>query len=84
MGKNILEAGAGTCQLSLYLSIGNNNNIFALDGAINSLLLGKKFADQNNITNVYFVNADLLDNIFPDQMSARFFGKAPIAITYLK
>ena len=67
-GKNVLEAGAGTCQLSLYLSIGNNNNIFALDGALNSLVLGKKFADQNNINNVFFVNADLLDNIFPDQM----------------
>lgn len=66
--KNVLEVGAGTCQLSLYLSIGTNNNIFALDGALNSLVLGKKFADQNKIDNVYFVNADLFDDIFPDEI----------------
>ena len=64
--KNVLEVGSGTCQLSLYLSIGSNNNIFALDGALNSLILGRKFADQNNINNVYFINADLFDDIFPD------------------
>ena len=67
-GKNVLEVGAGTCQLSLYFSIGTNNNIFALDGAFNSLALGKKFADKNNINNVYFINADLFDDIFPDQV----------------
>jgi len=67
-GKNVLEVGAGTCQLSLYLGIGTNNNIFALDGAFNSLFLGKKFADKNNIDNVYFINADLFDDIFPDQI----------------
>lgn len=66
--KNVLEVGAGTCQLSLYLSIGTNNNIFALDGALNSLVLGKQFADQNKIDNVYFVNADLFDDIFPDEI----------------
>ncbi len=65
--KNVLEVGAGTCQFSLYLCIGTNNNIFALDGAFNSLALGKKFADENNIKNVYFINADLFDDIFPDQ-----------------
>jgi ubiquinone/menaquinone biosynthesis C-methylase UbiE len=66
--KNVLEVGAGTCQLSLYFSIGTNNNIFALDGAFNSLALGRKFADENNINNVYFINADLFDDIFPDQV----------------
>jgi SAM-dependent methyltransferase len=67
-GKNILEAGAGTCQFSLYLCIGTNNNIFALDGAFNSLVLGKKFAIENNINNIYFINADLFDDVFPDQV----------------
>jgi SAM-dependent methyltransferase len=67
-GKNVLEAGAGTCQLSLYLCIGTNNNIFALDGAFNSLVSGKKFAVENNINNIYFINADLFDDIFPDQV----------------
>jgi len=66
--KNILEVGSGTCQLSLYLGIGTNNNIFALDGAINSLRLGKKFSNEHNINNVHFVNADLFDNIFPDEI----------------
>ena len=30
-GKKILEIGAGTCQLSNYLAIGNNNSITAFD-----------------------------------------------------
>jgi 2-polyprenyl-3-methyl-5-hydroxy-6-metoxy-1,4-benzoquinol methylase len=64
--KFILEVGSGTCQLSSYLAIGTNNNIFALDGAYNSLLLGKKFANQNNISNIHFINADLFDDIFPN------------------
>lgn len=64
--KFILEVGSGTCQLSSYLAIGTNNNIFALDGAYNSLLLGKKFANQNNINNIHFINADLFDDIFPN------------------
>ena len=37
--KNILEVGAGTCQLSNYLSIGSNNRIIAFDLNINSLKL---------------------------------------------
>ena len=64
--KFILEVGSGTCQLSSYLAIGTSNNIFALDGAYNSLLLGKKFAKQNNINNIHFINADLFDDIFPN------------------
>lgn len=66
--KNVLEAGAGTCQLSLYLGIGTNNNVFALDGAFNSLTLGKKFANDNNVKNVHFINADLFDDVFSNDM----------------
>jgi ubiquinone/menaquinone biosynthesis C-methylase UbiE len=66
--KNILEVGSGTSQLSLYFGIGTNNNIFALDGALKSLILGKEFANLHNIKNVQFVNADLLDDIFQNEI----------------
>lgn len=62
--KNILEVGSGTSQLSLYLAIGNNNNIFALDPAINSLKIGSDFAKKNNIKNIKFINGDIFDDIF--------------------
>ena len=62
--KNILEVGAGTCQLSNYLAIGTNNKIFALDTTIESLKLGKKFSDENSIKNTTFVKADLFDDLF--------------------
>jgi ubiquinone/menaquinone biosynthesis C-methylase UbiE len=65
--KSVLEVGSGTSQLSLYFGIGTNNNIFALDGALKSLMLGKKFADLHNVTNVHFINADLFDDIFPSE-----------------
>ena len=42
-GKNILEIGCGTAQLSNYLAIGNNN-IFAIDPVLKSIELGKNFA----------------------------------------
>ena len=61
--KNVLEAGCGTGQLSIYFSIGTNNNIVALDPTIQSLNLAKKFADKNNIPNINFVNADLFDDV---------------------
>ena len=61
--KNFLEVGSGTCQLSLYLSIGTNNNIFALDPTFESLKLGKNFAKNNNINNVTFINADIFDDV---------------------
>lgn len=63
-GKNILEVGAGTCQLSNYLAIGTNNKIFALDTTIESLKLGKKFSDENSIKNTTFIKADLFDDLF--------------------
>jgi 2-polyprenyl-3-methyl-5-hydroxy-6-metoxy-1,4-benzoquinol methylase len=64
--KNILEVGAGTCQLSNYLAIGTNNKIFALDATIDSLRLGKKFADENSIKNISFIKADLFEDLFVD------------------
>ena len=64
--KKILEVGAGTCQLSMYFSIGTNNIIFALDSSFKSLDKGAQFAKKNNISNIFFINADLVDDIFPD------------------
>ena len=64
--QKILEVGAGTCQLSNYLSIDTNNKITAFDLNFNSLKLGKYFAKQNGIKNVEFVCGDIFDNIFED------------------
>ena len=65
--KNILEVGCGTGQLSIYFSIGTNNNVVALDPTIQSLNLAKKFADSNSISNIKFLNADIFDDVLTDQ-----------------
>jgi len=64
--KNILEVGCGTGQLSIYFSIGTNNNIVGLDPTLESLKLAKNFSDKNNIPNVKFVNADIFDDVLSD------------------
>ena len=64
--KNILEVGCGTGQLSIYFSIGTNNNIVALDPVAESLKLAQNFSYQNNISNVQFVNADIFDDVLSD------------------
>ena len=64
--KNILEVGCGTGQLSIYFSIGTNNNIVGLDPTIESLSLASNFTKKNNIDNVKFVNADIFDDVFKD------------------
>ena len=66
--KRILEVGAGTCQFSNYLAIGTNNQIYAFDGTLQSLKLGKEFAEKNNIQNVSFVRGDIFDKIFKDEV----------------
>ena len=40
--KIVLEVGAGTSQLSNYLSIGNNNLLIAFDGNLESLITSNK------------------------------------------
>ena len=64
--KKILEVGCGTGQLSNYFSLGTNNEIVALDPALDSLKLAKKFADENDISNIKFVNADIFDDVLLD------------------
>jgi 2-polyprenyl-3-methyl-5-hydroxy-6-metoxy-1,4-benzoquinol methylase len=67
-GKKILEIGAGTCQLSNYLAIGNNNSITAFDLNYDSLKIGSKFAKKNEIKNITFVCGDIFDNIFKENI----------------
>ena len=64
--KKVLEVGCGTGQLSMYFSIGTNNQIVALDPTIESLRLANKFALENNIKNVNLVNADIFDDVLKD------------------
>ena len=64
--KKVLEAGCGTGQLSMYFSIGTNNQIVSLDPTIESLRLANKFALENNIKNVNLVNADIFDEVLKD------------------
>ena len=66
--KSILEIGSGTSQLSNYLAIGTNNRICAFDSSLNSLKLGKEFAEKNNIENINFVRGDIFDKIFEDEI----------------
>ena len=61
--KKVLEVGCGTGQLSIYFSLGTNNQIVAFDPTIQSLNLAKNFAKKNNITNIEFVNADIFDDV---------------------
>ena len=65
--KNVLEVGCGTGQLSIYLAIGNNNRVFALDPTLASINLGKNFSDKNKIDNIKFINADIFDDVFTDE-----------------
>jgi ubiquinone/menaquinone biosynthesis C-methylase UbiE len=63
-----LEVGAGTCQMSMYFAIGTNNQIVALDPALESLKLGKKFMELNNIKNVNLINADIFDDVLEENV----------------
>ena len=66
--KFLIEVGSGTCQLSNYLAIGTNNQIYAFDSTLQSLKIGKEFAEKNNIQNVNFVRGDIFDKIFKDEI----------------
>ena len=66
--KNVLEVGPGTCQLSMYLAIGTNNQIVAFDPTLESLKLGQKFAKLNDIKNISFVNADIFDEVLKENV----------------
>ena len=69
LNKQILEAGCGTGQLSIFLSIGTNNKVISLDTTKQSLLIAKKFIDKNSIKNIKLINADILN----DQLTENYF-----------
>ena len=64
--KKVLEVGCGTGQLSIYFSIGTNNEVVGLDPTIESLELAKNFSEKNNISNIKLVNADIFDDVLKD------------------
>ena len=64
--KNVLEVGCGTGQISNYFAVGTNNKIIGLDPTIESLKLASNFAKKNEIKNVNFINADILDDVLKD------------------
>jgi len=66
--KDVLEIGCGTGQLSNYFSIGTNNNVIGFDPTIESLMLAKKFANDNDLNNVNFINADIFDDVLKDNV----------------
>ena len=65
-GKYILEAGCGTGQLSNFFAIGTNHCVVGCDATPESLHLASNFAKKNDIPNVFFVNADIFDDVFED------------------
>ena len=64
--KKVLEVGCGTGQLSIYFSIGTNNEVVGLDPTIESLVLAKNFSEKYNISNIKLVNADIFDDVLKD------------------
>ena len=66
--KSIIEFGSGTCQLSNYLAMGTNNVVYAFDSSFASLKIGKNFSKKSNIENITFVEGDIFDDIFHDDV----------------
>ena len=66
LNKKILEVGCGTGQLSIFFSIGTNNQIVGLDPTEESLKLASDFSELNKIENVNFVKADIFDDVLKD------------------
>ena len=66
--KKVIEVGSGTCQLSMYLALETNNEIFALDTTINSLKIARDFKFKNGIDNVHLIKANIFDEIFFDEV----------------
>ena len=65
-GSLVLEAGCGTGQLSNFLGMSWARKVFAGDLCLNSLRLGKGFADRYAIRNVAFMQMNLFRPPFRD------------------
>lgn len=63
-GSTILEVGCGTGQLSNFLGMTWGRTIFATDICLNSLKLGQKFKQNNDINQVFFLQMNLFRPIF--------------------
>ncbi len=63
IGANVLKAGCGTGQLSIYLSR-YRRKIFAIDLSEGSLILAKKFIIQNHIKNVFLSKMNIFKMFF--------------------
>jgi 2-polyprenyl-3-methyl-5-hydroxy-6-metoxy-1,4-benzoquinol methylase len=50
--KKILEVGCGTGQVSNYLAIGTNSEVYGIDLAVNSLKLAVNFSKKENRINI--------------------------------
>lgn len=63
-GVRIIECGCGTGQLSNFLSI-HNRTVFGTDMCMNSLRLGQRFAREQGLDRVRFVQMNLFRPAFP-------------------
>ena len=63
MGANLLEAGCGTGQLSIFLSR-YNRNIHAIDISKGSLIEAKNFVTSNSIKNITFYRMNIFNLFF--------------------
>jgi len=59
LNSTIIEFGSGTAQLSLFLSA-RGRPVIAADMCLNSLRLGREFADSNGLDSVHFAQMNLL------------------------
>ena len=68
-GKDVIEIGSGTSQLSNLIAATSNNRVVAFDATYESLMMGKKFSLDNQINNCSFVQGDIseINSIFPDE-----------------
>lgn len=62
-GSRVVECGCGTGQLSNFLSI-SNRTVFGTDLCLNSLKLGQKFKEQNDLGRVNFLQMNLFRPAF--------------------
>jgi ubiquinone/menaquinone biosynthesis C-methylase UbiE len=63
-GARVVECGCGTGQFSNFLSIANRT-VYAADMCVNSLRLGQKFAREQRLRNVRFVQMNLFRPVLP-------------------
>jgi SAM-dependent methyltransferase len=66
-GAYVLEAGCGTGQLSNFLGMHWNRQVFGTDLCMNSLRLAKGFKDRCNVRQAAFLNMNLFRPCFKEQ-----------------